>query len=183
MTVVATRDRILDAFESLLLDQGELAATLDAVASLAGVSKGGLLYHFGSKQALVSGQLERLELLAAEDVERIRAAPDGAVSYFVRTSVNTGSAFERAFIAASCLAQGDHPAANDVLATLRVQWLAVIQEAVGDPDVAEVIVLVSDGLYYNAALSLVAGSTPDPGTAESEQQLERLLGVLNRLIA
>ena len=49
----AARERVLDAFESILVEHGERTATLDAVAESAGVSKGGLLYHFGSKQALV----------------------------------------------------------------------------------------------------------------------------------
>ena len=87
----STRDRILDAFEALLIEDGEKAATLDAVAALAGVSKGGLLYHFGSKEALVEGQLARLAILATTDVENIRTAPAGAVDYLIRTSVNAGT--------------------------------------------------------------------------------------------
>ena len=47
-----TRDRILDAFEALVLEHGERAGTLAATAGAAGVSKGGLLYHFGSKAKL-----------------------------------------------------------------------------------------------------------------------------------
>ena len=56
----STRDRLLDAFEKLLVAGGSRAATLDAVAADAEVSKGGLLYHFHSKDELVEGQLERL---------------------------------------------------------------------------------------------------------------------------
>ncbi|MGO1278571.1 MAG: TetR/AcrR family transcriptional regulator, partial [Cellulosimicrobium funkei] len=48
----AARAKVLRAFASLLVEQGERAATLEAVAERAGVSKGGLLYHFGSKDAL-----------------------------------------------------------------------------------------------------------------------------------
>lgn len=47
-----SREQILDAYEHLLVQAGERAATLDAVAAQAKVSKGGLLYHFGSKKAL-----------------------------------------------------------------------------------------------------------------------------------
>jgi hypothetical protein len=47
------REAVLDAFESLLIEVGERAATLDAVARLAGVSKGGLLYHFPNKEAMI----------------------------------------------------------------------------------------------------------------------------------
>src|SRR6476661_8542517 len=51
------REAVLDAFESLLIAEGERAATLDAVARLAGVSKGGLLYHFPTKEAMISALL------------------------------------------------------------------------------------------------------------------------------
>lgn len=55
-----TRDRILDALETLLLDKGLSQVTLDSVAATAGVSKGGLLYHFKSKDALLAGLLGRV---------------------------------------------------------------------------------------------------------------------------
>lgn len=54
------RDRILDAAEARLLSGGPRALVLDQVAADAGVSKGGLLYHFPSKEALVAGLCERM---------------------------------------------------------------------------------------------------------------------------
>ena len=81
------REAVLDAFESLLIDVGERAATLDAVARRAGVSKGGLLYHFPNKEAMISALLERLDRLLAEDVEAMAAAPEGAAAYFIKSSV------------------------------------------------------------------------------------------------
>lgn len=54
------RDRVLDAVERMLVSGGTDAIRLDAVAVEAGVSKGGLLHHFRSKQALLEGVLERL---------------------------------------------------------------------------------------------------------------------------
>ena len=53
------REKLLTAFEHLVLSEGERAATLDAVAARAGVSKGGLLYHFPHRQALVDAALVR----------------------------------------------------------------------------------------------------------------------------
>ena len=57
------RESVLDAFEQLLVDDGERAATMDATARAEGVSKGGLLYHFASKDALEHALLERLVTL------------------------------------------------------------------------------------------------------------------------
>jgi AcrR family transcriptional regulator len=53
------RDRILDAAESVILDSGGRNFTLDAVAEQAGISKGGLVYTFATKDELVRAALER----------------------------------------------------------------------------------------------------------------------------
>jgi AcrR family transcriptional regulator len=54
------RTRILDAAEAIVQARGVPALTLDAAAKVAGVSKGGLLYHFASKEALLTALLARL---------------------------------------------------------------------------------------------------------------------------
>ena len=172
------RDRILVAFEDLLIESGERGATLDAVAARAGVSKGGLLYHFGSKDALTAGLIERLTELTEADVTLMRAAPAGVVDYMVRTSVNVGSAFDRALIAAARLAQTSDPRAGDALASIRNRWLEIVTEAVGDATLARAIVLISDGLYYNSAL--MGMGTPDPADT-SEEGLDRLIEMIGRL--
>ncbi|MEO3870469.1 TetR/AcrR family transcriptional regulator [Nonomuraea sp. B12E4] len=69
------RDELLDAAEELLCDQGSAALTLAAVADRAGVSKGGLLYHYGSKEALIKGMVERL----IEEFDELVAAQPGKI--------------------------------------------------------------------------------------------------------
>ena len=158
----AARDKILDAFESILIAHGERAATIEAVAAEAGVSKGGLLYHFGSKQALMEGLLERLEALVDQDVQAMRAAVDGPASFYVRTSAYTGSTLDRAIVAVSRLAQGSHPEAVHALQSMRQRWFDVIVGAVDDPAVARAVMLIGDGLYYNAAMDDTSAGTTSP---------------------
>jgi AcrR family transcriptional regulator len=55
-----SREVILEAAEAVVLENGARHMTLDAVAARAGVSKGGLLYHFPTKEALLRAMLERL---------------------------------------------------------------------------------------------------------------------------
>lgn len=62
----ATRQRLLDAAGELACEEGASSLSLDAVAAKAGVSKGGLLYHFPSKNAL-------LRAMVADHVGRVRA--------------------------------------------------------------------------------------------------------------
>lgn len=57
--VCSARDRLLDAAEALAGGEGAANLTLDAVAQAAGVSKGGLLYHFPSKDALLAAMIDR----------------------------------------------------------------------------------------------------------------------------
>lgn len=72
------RTRILDAAETLVHDKGVSGLTLEAAARLAGVSKGGLLYHFASKEALLDGALKRLaEYVRSEFETCVAAQPDG----------------------------------------------------------------------------------------------------------
>src|SRR5579872_5795914 len=55
-----TRDRILRAAEDVVIRDGVGHLTLEAAATEAGVSKGGVLYHFPTRNALVSAMVERL---------------------------------------------------------------------------------------------------------------------------
>ena len=171
------RDRILDAFEELLVQQGERGTTLEAVAAAAGVSKGGLLYHFGGKEALVDGLLARMAALAREDVERLRKAERGPVDRWIRGSLSTATPFDRAYVATSRLAQGNHPRARDALTHLQDEWAAVILEAVGDPAVARAVLLIGDGLYYNSALQPWLG-----GSAPADEALDELIRVVDDLV-
>lgn len=63
------RTRILDAAEAIVRRAGVAALTLEAAAREASVSKGGLLYHFASKEALLAGLLNRLANFVAADFE------------------------------------------------------------------------------------------------------------------
>jgi AcrR family transcriptional regulator len=72
------RTRILDAAEAIVRARGVSGLTLDAAARQAGVSKGGLLYHFASKEALITGLLGRMAEWMALDFEAcVATQPEG----------------------------------------------------------------------------------------------------------
>lgn len=172
------RNKVLDAFETLLIDDGERAATLDATAQAAGVSKGGLLYHFASKDELVEGLLDRLDGFAAEDLDRMLSAPDGPVDHYIRSSVLSGSAFDRALIAAGRLAQSGHTPASDALRRIRQAWADAIRPLVRDDAAMELVLLVGDGLYYNNVLDAAVGSGPGlAGPMPTGAQLDALIAL------
>lgn len=154
------REKVLDAFEAILVDEGERAATMDATARGAGVSKGGLLYHFASKDALEAGVIERLRQLVDEDVAAMSSSPEGPVAYFLRSSAMQNDPLDRAILAASRLAQGGNAAASDALRDIREKWADAIRPSAPDGAALDLVMLVSDGLYFNNALA--GGSIPGP---------------------
>ena len=74
------RGRILDAAEAVILESGGHSFTLDAVAEHAGISKGGLIYSFATKDDLVYAALEREVVRFQEAVgRRLSSGPIGPV--------------------------------------------------------------------------------------------------------
>ena len=170
------RERVLDAFEKIVINDGERTATLDATAKEAGVSKGGLLYHFGSKDDLVAGLLDRLDRLTTADLERMNAHDEGPVAYYVRTSVMEDDALDRALIATSRLAQGGSVAAGDALRHVRRRWE---DTHVRDRASLDLVMLVSDGLYFNNSLDV----NGEEHLVPHREELEALLALVLRATA
>lgn len=146
-----TRSRILDAYTELVIDGGERLATFEAAAERAGVSKGGLLYHFPSKRLLLEAFLTRFIDLTTAEVESIRDSSPAPIDELLRTSVSRGTPLDQALIAAVRLAQGSS-AAREALARADRLWLGLIEQSVPDEALARTILLISDGLYYGSAL-------------------------------
>lgn len=150
--MAGARDRVLDAYETLLIDHGAGSITLDAVAAAAEVSKGGLLYHFGSKDALVTGLLDRLRDRSAADADAIRSAPDGSVAFYVRTSAPGGGVpggVTSTYLAVLRLADGTATgrAVRETLAAVDADAYAALRAELHDPVLAWLAQLVGDGLY------------------------------------
>lgn len=99
-----TKDLILHAAVAVIRRDG-LAATLEDIAAEAGVSKGGLVYHYRSKQALLLALGEWLAQTFVNQVSEHRDPDDTA----------PGS-LTRAYIRASFATVGDPNTARDNLA-------------------------------------------------------------------
>ena len=141
-------EHILDTYVDLLIHTGERAATLDAVATAAKVSKGGLLYHFSSKKALLEALAERTVTLAEEDFETMAQAPEGASAYYINSSIPSDTPFDRALIALSRLAQNNNELAQQTLARVQEGWHSLILAELGDERIARAVLLLGDGMYY-----------------------------------
>lgn len=173
------REKVLDAFESILIDDGERAATMEATARVAGVSKGGLLYHFGSKDALEAGLIDRLGLLVDDDVAAMSSHPDGPIAHYLRSSVMSNDPIDRVILAVSRLAQGGNAHAAEALRDVREKWSSALRPFAPDGAALDLVMLVGDGLYFNNALS--GGSIPGP--VPRGEALDALVALVERSVS
>jgi AcrR family transcriptional regulator len=145
----SARESILTAFQELLIDTSGSGASLDAVARVAGVTKGGLLYHYGSRDGLETALIDRLETLADAEYERMRTAPTGAAAYYVSLVEYVNSPLDRAALAVGTLARRNLRARRMVV-QMRRRYFEILNDDLHDPELARATMLLTDGLYYDA---------------------------------
>jgi AcrR family transcriptional regulator len=145
----SARESILTAFQELLVETNGSGATLDDVAHRAGVTKGGLLYHFGSRKALEEALCDRVEILGDEDYARMVSAPGGPASYYVALADYIDSPLDRTARAVGFLAKRN-PRAQALMSASRSRFFALLADDLGDPALARATMLLTDGLYYDA---------------------------------
>src|SRR5690606_22288003 len=97
------------------------------------------------------------------------------VAYYIRTSVMEGDALDRAIIATSRLAQGGHASAAAALNEMRDRWAQTLRPAVRDETALQLVMLLSDGLYFNNALGTgdSGAETPKDGALDDLVELVR----------
>jgi len=143
---------LLAAANKVVVDRGVDALTLDAVACQAGVSKGGLLHHFPSKEALITAMVQQVLNKFMEALEHELA---------IDPAPHTPGHWVRAYIRASALDDRENYelhfnllAANftnpKLLKPMRDFWEECQTKVVSsglNPEVATVIRLAMDGLW------------------------------------
>ncbi|WP_328289660.1 TetR/AcrR family transcriptional regulator [Nocardia aurantiaca] len=159
-----TRDRILDALETLLLDKGLSQVTLENVAAAAGVSKGGLLYHFKSKDALLAGLLRRLAERADQQVRTAVEQGRSVAEWYLQAPhpEDDADAVElalyRSMLAAMRTVDAPPDAAqaetDRALTEVMGSWKTALDNEIRDPVRAEIVRLVGDGVYLRALLGM-----------------------------
>lgn len=85
----SSRERILDAAAELVRELGSARLTLDAVAERAKLSKGGLLYNFPNKDALLLAMLGRIVETAQIEKERQLRHFDGQPNAHALATIET----------------------------------------------------------------------------------------------
>lgn len=153
------RTAILTAARQIVRAQGAAHLTLDAVAQAAGVSKGGLLYHFPSKEALIEGMLaaflDEFDLLLESELthDPTPDKPGRWLRAFVRATF-TQTPLEFGIALAGFAALANDPLLLNGLHAQYDIWKARAVEDGIDPQTAMLVILATDGLYYGQLLGL-----------------------------
>lgn len=152
--------RILDAAAAMAVNHGLAAITLDGVAKAAGVSKGGLLHHYATRQALV-------ESLFADILARLEAVVTALIegdsdrrgrftrAYVTAVSTPGQSRLESKLLGACSLAMSMEPG----LAAQWAEWTARCLSRHGEEDsvTGRLVRYAADGIWLEDATG--AGAT------------------------
>jgi AcrR family transcriptional regulator len=168
------RARVLDAAERLVLETGAGHLTLDAVAKCAGLSKGGLLYHFPSKDSLLEAMLERflndINVQVAARCARHGGRPTRLQEFRERVRLLLEMPAARRPIGAALIAaSADKPALMAHCRTVYRELLDELDELPGGFERAALVQLAVDGLMLGELLQL------SPYTSEERSRLVKAL--------
>jgi AcrR family transcriptional regulator len=158
-----TREMILSAAASIVLEQGAVRMTLEAVAKEAGVSKGGLLYHFPSKDALIEGMMDAMVQGLTERIQKAYEEDDFGTNRgrwlraltranFQSKDQELGSGLTAAVLL--------NPELLDVNRQAYKSRQILIEQDGVDIVTANIIRLVGDGIWFSELLGLAPPKEP-----------------------
>lgn len=153
-----TIDRILRATSEIVSHEGIRSLTLDAVAQRAGVSKGGLLYHFPSKhallRALVIHDLDEFEAEVEKCAAGLAAGPGRLLRASVEVAFDPSQACGPEYLGALIGAFAEDPSLLEAIAARYGRWQRVIDEDADDRVMAALVSLALDGLFLADTMGL-----------------------------
>ncbi|WP_243369555.1 TetR/AcrR family transcriptional regulator [Microvirga solisilvae] len=174
----SSREKILDAAAELVAEIGAGRLTLDAVAERAGLSKGGLLYNFPSKDALLQAMIQRMIDQVTESREALRAqmepGPNLEARLATKTLLNMCCGGKMQEVATGLMvATAENPRLLDPVRTVIAETLDRLKANSDDLDAALLGWLAVEGLSNLEMHNL---------SPFSDQDRERIVQLINRLL-
>lgn len=146
-----SKSDILRAALALIRRSGASSLTIEAVAVEAGFSKGGVLYNFPTKDALITGMVEFLAGQFAAEVAaaRERNLTCGSPTLAAMVDVSEGWLREHRDVAQAILAtKADRPNLSKPFLGVKERLKAAIENEVADKGRAWAIWACLDGLHF-----------------------------------
>jgi len=170
---IPVQDRLLNAAGQVVARDGVRNLTLEAVAKEAGVSKGGLLYHFPSKSALIEAFIARLACRCEQNQAKCLesdSAPGAFTRAYLTARMDRPNPQDQPTHSALLAAAGTDP---QYLAPFRErfsQWQSQLENDGIDPVIATLVRLAIDGLCLDRLLGM-----PMPRGELLQQVFDRLI--------
>ncbi|QQK79103.1 TetR/AcrR family transcriptional regulator [Salicibibacter cibi] len=142
------REKILKAAAKTVSRVGIGNVTLEQVAEEAGISKGGLLYHFPSKQALLKGMVDYVFKRSNEAIAEYENAHDFSLSYVLSTLDDVDREGDISTMDKSAIMAIAND--RDLLTPMQQQyneWMRLLR-AENSEEVATIIRLITSGLWF-----------------------------------
>jgi AcrR family transcriptional regulator len=142
-----TQISILNAACKIITDRGAEALTIEAVAREAGISKGGLLYHFPSKNKLIEGMIKRMvdDMESSLDQEMAKNGDD-FLAAFIHVTINNDCGQNRLSTALSAVIAND-PELLQPLQIRYLEWQKRAEASAPSPEIGALVRLAMDGLW------------------------------------
>jgi len=173
----SNRSKILDAAIRVIQRDGVTGVTFDAVAAEAGVTRGGMMYHFRAREALIEAlhqylaQQWEFSLTATAGKPAQEASPAERDIAYARTCAQSATRAELLFM----LDAVGSPARSTPWEGVLERWAAPAPQAHDDADaLARFIVrLAADGMWAYEALS--HAPLPEALRQRVAEQLSRMI--------
>lgn len=152
----STRHRILAAANRVILRDGPSDFTFEAVVRESGISKGGVLYHFPNKEALVEGMIRAFLDNLQQDLSR-RSEGDTYTGSLSRAYVGSALKPEAYLLEVNAGMLAAIATSPELLKPVR-EWVDAFQARLEqdglNPVTATLVRLATDGLWYNDMFGL-----------------------------
>lgn len=152
-----TRNKILKAAANIVQSNGILDLTLEAAAVEAGISKGGLLYHYPSKNALIEGMIQNFMQSYADNIKLSAKQDVSQEGKWTRAFINETfqqSTTDRSLDAGLMAAAALNPELLGPMQDAYGAWQQHIEDDGIDPIHATILRLAVDGLWFSELFSL-----------------------------
>jgi AcrR family transcriptional regulator len=174
----SSREKILDAAAELVGEIGAGRLTLESVAERAGLSKGGLLYNFPTKDALLQAMIQRMIDQVASEKDSLRATaapgPNREARVVTKTLLNICCGGKMQDMATGMMAAtAENPSLLDPVRQVIRTTLEQLKESSDDLDAALLGWLATEGLSSLEMHKL---------SPFSEEDRNRIVKAIDRLV-
>lgn len=165
-----SQDRILDAAEAVVARDGSGGLTIDAVVRESGFSKGGVLYNFPSKRALIEGMLRRKIDQLSRDIDAVvedARTRDAPVAPAVIALLLSAPRKDNRVGAGLLAAVAEQPELVEIAREVFRRTSKILLEHAPDRTGAQIALAAVDGLHFDAMFNLRPLSDSDRAALEA----------------